>query len=245
MNTKKLLLSLFAVLAFCVCAPFAQAQTNLTQTTITSAITTAGQSVIVVASATGINAPTPLTGNTAGLQTQTVLYIDQEEMFVTGVNGKFITVVRGYNSTQGQPHGSGAVVWVATPQQLYMVLPQGSCTAANTVNPYIDVINGQFWFCDSGTGNWLPVFSTGAITPTATAATIATVAQTFTVTGLSTGEPIIVVSQPAPTSLCPLVAAKITAANTVSLYFTVLTAAACTPAAGTYMLYSPRFNSAF
>lgn len=245
MNIKKILFSLVAVLALAVCAPLAHAQTNLTQTTISAAITSSSAQVISVASATGINAPAPLTGNTAGTQTQTVLYIDQEEMFVTGVNGKFITVIRGYNSTQGVTHASGAVVWVATPQQLYTIPPQGSCTVANTVNPYIDVINGQFWLCDSGTGNWLPVFSTGAITPAASSAAIQTAAQTFTLTGAVTGEPIAIISQPAPTSLCPLVAAKVTAANTVSLYFTTLTAAACTPAAGTYMFYLPRFNEAF
>lgn len=221
------------------------AQTNLTQTTITSAITSGSQQVIVVASATGISAPSPVTGNTTAIQTQTALYIDQEEMFVTGVNGKFITVTRGYNSTQGVTHASGAVVWVGTPQQFYTVLPQGSCTAANTVNPYIDTMNGQFWLCDSGTGNWLPVLSTGSITPAASSAAIQTAAQTFTLTGVSTGEPLVIVSMPAPTSLCPLVGVRVTAANTVSLYFSTLTAAACTPAAGTYMFFSPRLNAAF
>jgi hypothetical protein len=34
----------------------------------------------------------------------------------------------------------------------------------------------------------------------------------------------------------------VSAANTVSLYFTTLTAAACTPAAGTYLLDVPRFE---
>lgn len=241
-NLKKLALVFTLFLA---CASFASAQTNLSQTTLSAAVTSGGQQTILVASATGINAPAPLTGNVAGTQTQTVLYVDQEEMFVTGVNGKFITVTRGYNSTQGVTHGSGAVVWVATPQQLYTIPPQGSCTAANTVNPYIDVLNGQFWFCDSGTGNWLNVFSTGSITPTATSAAIQTVAQTFTVTGVLSGEPVIVVSEPAPTSLCPRTGARVTAANTVSLYFSVLTASACTPASGTYFLYIPRFNASF
>lgn len=245
MTRKNILFSLLAVLALCFCAPFAEAQTNLGQTTLSGAVTSASQQVISVASATGINAPSPVTGNTAGSQVQTVLYVDQEEMYVSGVNGKFITVIRGYNSTQAVTHGSGAVVWVASPQQLYTLPPQGSCTAANTVNPYIDVLNGQFWLCDSGTGNWLPVFSTGSITPAASSAAIQTAAQTFTLTGAIIGEPIAVISQPAPTSLCPLVAARVTAANTVSLYFTTLTAAACTPASGTYMFYLPRFNASF
>ncbi len=242
MNIKKITLLFASILAF---ASLASGQTNLTQTTLSAAVTSGSQQVISVASATGISAPAPATGNTTVAQTQTVLYIDQEEMFVTGVNGKFVTVTRGYGSTQGVTHGSGAVVWIATPQQLFTIPPMGSCTAANTVNPYIDTINGQFWFCDSGTGNWLPVFSTGSITPAASSAAVQTTAQTFTLTGVVSGEPIAIISQPAPTSLCPLVAARVTAANTVSLYFSTLTAAGCTPAAGTYMFYLPRFNAAF
>lgn len=78
------------------------------------------------------------------------------------------------------------------------------------------------------------VLSTGSVTPAATSAAIQTVAQTFTITGLASGADITVVAQPAPTSLCPLVAARATALNTVSLYWSVLTAAACTPASGTY-----------
>ena len=83
--------------------------------------------------------------------------------------------------------------------------------------------------------------TTGSITPAATSAAIQTAAQTFTVPGLVTGEPIAVVSAPVPTSLCPLTSAQVTAANTVSLYFTTLTAAACTPAAGTYLFTVARF----
>ncbi len=78
------------------------------------------------------------------------------------------------------------------------------------------------------------ILSTGAITPAATAATIGAATQTFTLTGLSSGDQIAPVSIPAPTALCPLVSARATAANTVSLDFAVMTAAACTPAAGTY-----------
>ncbi len=235
----KSLCIVFGLLAF---ASLGHAQTALTQTTITSAITTSGQQAIVVASATGISAPVPVTGNTIGSPTGSMLFIDGEAMLVTGVNGKFVNVIRGYSGTVGSTHAVNSVVWAGTPNQFYSTPPAGSCTAANTVNPYINVDTGQFWFCDSGSGNWQPVFSTGSITPAASSAAIQTAAQTFTVTGLVSGEPIVVVSQPAPTSLCPLVAARVTAANTVSLYFSTLTAAACTPAAGTYFLMAPRLN---
>jgi hypothetical protein len=237
-RTLKALLAMSAlVLALPLCA-----QTSLTQTTLSSAVTSASATSIVVASATGITAPSPFAGNVAGGQAGTELIVDQEAMLVTAVNGTTINVVRGANSTIGSPHGSGSIVWVATPSQLYTIVPVGACTATGTVNPYINVLTGQFWFCDSSTGNWQPVFSTGAITPVATSAAIQTAAQTFTVKGLATGEPVVVVSQPAPTSLCPLVAARVTAANTVSLYFTTLTAAACTPASGSYFLLAPRLN---
>lgn len=233
-------LSLF--LLVCAFASALHAQTNLTQTTLASAITVSGNQ-IVVASATGISSPAGVSGNVAAFPTQTELFVDGEAMLVTGVNGTVVNVVRGASSTMATAHVANSAVWVATPNQLYAVTPPaGGCTAANTVNPYINVITGQFWFCDSVTGNWQNVFSTGAITPAATSAAIQTAAQTFTVKGLAVGEPVAVVSQPAPTSLCPLVAARVTAANTVSLYFTTLTAAACTPASGTYFLLSSRLN---
>lgn len=232
-------ISLF-LLAFAL-APAMLAQVNLTQTTITSALTASGNQVVVASSA-GISAPGPASANGFSSQTVTELFVDQEAMLVTGVNGNVVNVVRGASSTAASAHAAGAVVWVGTPNQFFAATPTGACNALNTVNPYINVLTGQTWFCDSGTGNWQPVFSTGAITPAATAAAIQTVGQTFSVKGLSPGEPVAVVSQPAPSSLCPLIAARVTAADTVSLYFTTLTAAACTPAAGTYFLLAPRLN---
>lgn len=71
------------------------------------------------------------------------------------------------------------------------------------------------------------------LTPTATTASIQTVEQTFTVNGVAVGDRV-TLSGPAPTSLCPPVAARVSAANTIAIAFTVLTAAACTPASGTY-----------
>ncbi len=77
------------------------------------------------------------------------------------------------------------------------------------------------------------------LTPTATTAAIQTATQTFTVTGLATADTVYV-NGPAPTSLCPLVAARASAANTLALDFTVLTAAACTPASGAYSVVAIR-----
>lgn len=237
----KTLKQIVLILLGCALAPALLAQTDLTQTTIAGALSASGNQ-IVVASATGISAQGAYVGGGFGSQTQSELFVDGEAMLVTSVSGNTVGVVRGASSTMATAHNAGSVVWVGTPNQFYTLAPSGACVAANTVNPYINVITGQTWFCDTGTGNWQPVFSTGSITPAASSAAIQTAAQTFTVKGLSTGEPVAVVSQPAPTSLCPLVAARVTAANTVSLYFTTLTAAACTPASGSYLLMAPRLN---
>lgn len=79
------------------------------------------------------------------------------------------------------------------------------------------------------------VLSTGSITPSATSAAIQTVGQTATLTGVASGDQIIPVSYPAATSLCPMTNVRATAANQITIYYTVLTAGACTPAAGTYI----------
>ncbi len=78
------------------------------------------------------------------------------------------------------------------------------------------------------------------ITPAATSAAIQTAEQTFTVTGVNVGDYVTVSPQVAATSLCPPVYARVSAANTVAIGFTVLTAAACTPAAGLYYVFDAR-----
>jgi hypothetical protein len=84
-----------------------------------------------------------------------------------------------------------------------------------------------------------PRVYSASLTPAATSAAIQTSAQTFTVTGLTTDDKVYV-NGPAPQSLCPMVGARVSAANTLQLHFTVLTAAACTPAAGTYLIVATR-----
>lgn len=77
------------------------------------------------------------------------------------------------------------------------------------------------------------------LTPSATAAAIGVTEETFTVTGLATSD-IVTVNGPAPTALCPTVSARVSAANTLALSFATLTAAACTPVAGTYNIVAIR-----
>lgn len=76
-------------------------------------------------------------------------------------------------------------------------------------------------------------------TPTASSGAIETFLFACTVTGVTTADKIIV-NPPAPTSLCPFVSALVTGADTVSLRFSVLTAAVCTPSAGTYLMVAIR-----
>lgn len=147
-------------------ASFATAQTALTVTTLASAITTNGQYSIVVASATGISAPGPVTGNVYGsAQGGSMLFIEDgtgsnttaEAMLVTGVNGTTINVVRGASSTAANPHIAGAIVFVGRPDQFFAVEPTGGCTAANTlVTPYINIRTGNQWLCSTVTNSWVP-----------------------------------------------------------------------------------------
>jgi hypothetical protein len=249
MNTlKKAVLTLALVLGIC---GISQAQTAMTYTTLTTAVTAPSavsgfgqqpyQTTIFVTSVSGINAfgTGVAVGGTVGggPQYNTLLNIDGEQMAVQTVNAtqKSVTVIRGWEGSNITPHQNGAVVIAGPPQFFASQDPEGQCNLTGTLaTPVVNVHTGRQWICDATNGNWLPVLSTGSITPAATSAAIQTVAQTFTLNGTNIGEPIQIVVQPAPTSLCPLTAARITATNTVSLYFTVLTAAACTPAAGTY-----------
>lgn len=81
----------------------------LNNTTLSGAIN-ATQTSFGVAAATNITAPTSTTG--AGF---TYLYIDAELMFVTGVNGTVVQVLRGQGGTQAVAHGATAGVLIGLP----------------------------------------------------------------------------------------------------------------------------------
>lgn len=238
-----------AVLLFALLSAIGvSAQTAVTYTSLSAAVTGGNaspyQTSVTLAATTGVSA--------ASLGApQTILDVDGEAMGVLTVNTttKVATVIRGYQSSRIGGHESGAIVIVAPVDAFHAEAPApGSCSQSGTdsssYTPWIVTGTGVQWICDSGgTKKWLPVVSTGAITPAASSAAIQTAGQTFTLDGTLTGDPIALVSAPVPTSLCPLVQSSVTAANTVTLYFTTLTAAACTPAAGTYMFYDPLLNS--
>lgn len=169
-----------ATLGLLLVASFAaQGQTALNVTTLSNAITSS-QQTITVASATGISAPAPVTGNVYGPQTGSMLFIEDgtsgtlgttEAVLVTGVNGTNISVARGTYSTLGAPHIAGALVFVGRPDQFYTLDPTGSCTSTATlVTPYINIRNGNQWLCSTITGSWMPgYFNTAAAAGATTA----------------------------------------------------------------------------
>jgi hypothetical protein len=144
------------VLALAV-AQLAPAQTILTETTLSAAITSLKAKQIVVASATNISAPTTYS-------TLTSLYIDKELLSVEAVNGTTITVARGQGGTASTYHASGALVFVGVPNAFFVgsadnagigggVPPQagGSCTRGTLLYlPSINVETGVISDCVGG-----------------------------------------------------------------------------------------------
>lgn len=85
----------------------------------------------------------------------------------------------------------------------------------------------------TATGGLGAVYS-ASLTPASVAASTSA-EQTFAVTGLVTGQGV-VVNGPAPTAGTGIVNARVSAANTLALTFGNFTAGALTPAAGTYLI---------
>lgn len=153
---------LFALVAVAFLAVPASAQTYLTDTTLSAAIT-ATQTQFTVASATDIEA--------GG-----ALYIDHEYMDVVSVSGTRVTVSRTQRPTA---HVSGSVVYVATrAQKPRVMLPHdgarraGTCststsyvasTALATVSggilPIIDIDTGNIYGCRRVGDGWQWVYT--------------------------------------------------------------------------------------
>lgn len=118
------------------------AQTTLTQTALSAAVTTTNDNSITVNSATTFAAGT------------THAVIDAEEMAVVSVSGTTIGVVRGINGTRATTHASGAVVYVGSPTYFDSVGRYGSCTATNErVLPIVVPTEGKYYTCSSS--NWV------------------------------------------------------------------------------------------
>lgn len=150
--------TLLAVLFGLLTAPLAFTQATATNLIVTatslSAALTQSSTTLRVASATGITANT------------TVLFIQDgnggngEAVFVNSVNSTTIGVTRGYNGTQANPHASGGVVLVgaAGGGPFVSVDPSGTCTAASSYTPTVNILTGRQWICSTITGTWVPGF---------------------------------------------------------------------------------------
>lgn len=159
MNIKKLLLSIFAVLALSLCAPMAEAQTPLTETTISVAVPPTGN-FVTLASVSGVSVGTILfaedgtSGNASGRS---------EAMIVVTVpsSGTTVQVIRGYDQTTPVGHISGAPIIFGPASAFGEVEPTGSCTAGSgyfQYVPYINLRTGNQWLCSPITGAVVPGF---------------------------------------------------------------------------------------
>ena len=164
MNHIKNFTFVFLMLALSV---IGSAQTALTHTTLSSAVT-ATTNTFIVASATGISAGT----NLYVIDFHSVI---GELVVVRSVSSTTLTVTRGGGFQRA--HVSGARVVIApTPSAFYNRNPKGACTAASTLyTPWINTTTGEQWLCSTVTLSWVPGF--GALTnttgPTATVASAA------------------------------------------------------------------------
>lgn len=136
---KNILRSLVGVFLLLTAANLAVAQTALTSTTLSAAVTDPQARSIVVASATGFTART------------TVLYVDRELMQIVAVSSTTITVQRGAIGTRATTHASGATVYVGAPSYFINYDKAGTCTRGNeVVLPQVNIANGRIFDCFGG-----------------------------------------------------------------------------------------------
>lgn len=134
--TTKLLTILLVLAALAGVSTPAYAQSNITTTTLSAAITTNRATTFTVASATGWNAST-FPGNIY------YAYVDHELMLVRAISGTTITVDRGAQGTNATPHANSAVIFTGaagsnnylnngqtfvTGGPFVQTAPAGSCT---------------------------------------------------------------------------------------------------------------------
>ena len=164
MNLIKNITFVFLLLASSV---IGAAQTALTHTTLSSAVT-ATTNTFIVASATGISAGT----NLYVIDFHSVL---GELVVVRTVSGTTLTVTRGSGYQRG--HTSGARVVIAPiPSAFYSRNPRGACVTADTLyTPWINTTTGEQWLCSTVSLNWVAGFASLQTTvgPTLTVASSA------------------------------------------------------------------------
>lgn len=127
-------------------------QNNLTQTSLSAAIT-AGQTTIQVASSTGIT----VSGNAY----TTGLVIDKEYLVVTGNPGGSTTysVLRGQGGTVARSHSASTMVLAGRPSWFTANEQSGTCVPANVVaTPIVSYKTGNQYLCSSITLTLVPGF---------------------------------------------------------------------------------------
>ena len=186
----------------------------------------------VTMTATGAQGFLPVAGVTAfnlkwtgsGTQTTCTVAVDSSADNVSWSAGAFIG-----NTTCTATSGSVTVYGVTAAN--YARINLGTLSGAG--NTVVFTLTAYTNSAGAAPSNVLVLVS-GTITPGATSGAIQTTGQTATLTGVASGDALTLLNGPAPTSLCPLVQTRATAANQITQYFTTLTASACTPASGTY-----------
>jgi hypothetical protein len=152
--------TLSLLLIFVGLGAYAAAQTALTQTTLSAAVSSSTHQ-IPLTSVTGVSANT------------SIIFVDGEAMFVNSVNtsSKQASVTRGYFGTLAGGHISLATVLIGPPNAFNSVDPVGSCVAANQpYTPYVNVRNNTQWLCSTVTLGWVPGFGNPAEQKAVTAA---------------------------------------------------------------------------
>lgn len=135
---KNFLIVIAVLLAIAIAMPAMATPANLTNTTLSAAITTSAQTRVTVASATGITV-------SSGQVVNTLLVIDDEIMTVDtlAAGTTIFNVTRGFQGTTAFPHNSGAIVWAVSPSQLHGNILRGSCTSSTQATyPRVSVGTG-------------------------------------------------------------------------------------------------------
>lgn len=169
----------FLILALLVSASAFAQQNTLVQTSLSAAVT-ANQTFVVVASATGINAPS------SGVPGSALYIVDfgQTKGELAQVISVTSTTIGLRRSGAAKAHASGSMVLVATsPNWFASSDPMGSCTTATTfATPYLNTVTGNQWLCSTITLTWVPGFG-NYNAPVAATAAVASAAGLVTPSG--------------------------------------------------------------
>lgn len=140
----------------------------------------------------------------------------------------------GITITDGAITNAGVTTLAAGSSNLTLSAATGTVTVDMAASPAVTSMT-----IGGGTALTKMAVYAPSLTPSQIAAAIGTVAQTFAVTGISTADKLFV-NPASVTALCPVIAVKASATDQITLYFSNLTVALCTPASGTYTILAVR-----